>query len=205
MESAHHVFPMRREHRGDFQAQASPGIFMYIVSAKIPYLPSKLSPTHSYYQHGHGDISGCRGVVDGERSSYFPHAPSSYGPPFNTCKPCIFMYVVSAKITCLPSKLSPTHSYYQHGHGDNSGCRGVVDGERSSYFPHAPSSYGLPFNTCKPRIFMYVVSAKITCLPSNLYPTHSHYQDGHDGTSICQGMPDGACNDHFLYLEGVIW
>jgi hypothetical protein len=151
MESAHHIFPMRRVHLGHLSTRASSGIFMYVVSAKIPFLPSKLSPTHSYYQHGHGDISGCRGVVDGERSSYFPHAPSSYGPLFNTCKPRHLYVRCECKNTFLPSKLSPTHSYCQHGHGDISGCLAVVDGERSSYFPHAPSASGPPFNTCKPR------------------------------------------------------
>jgi hypothetical protein len=39
MESAHHIFPMRRVHMGYLSTRASPGIFMYIVSAKIPYLP----------------------------------------------------------------------------------------------------------------------------------------------------------------------
>jgi hypothetical protein len=72
-------------------------------------------------------------------------------------------------------------------------------------FPMRRVHMGYLSTRASPGIFMYIVSAKITCLPSNLYPTHSHYQDGHDGTSICQGMLDGACNDHFLYLEGVIW
>jgi hypothetical protein len=141
MKSAHHIFPMRREHRGHLS---------------------------------------------------------------NTCKPRIYMYVVSAKITRLPSKLSPTHSYYQHSHDDTSETRGVFDGERTSYFPHAPSASGAPFHTCKPRIYVYVASAKIPCLPSNLSPTQSYYQYGHNSTSECQGMPDGVYNDHFLYLEGAI-
>ena len=92
MKSAHHIFSMRRVHMGHLSTRASSGIFMYVVNAKIPFLPSKLSPTHSHCQHGHGDISGCRGVVDEERSSYFHHAPSAYGPPFNTCK-LLHLYV----------------------------------------------------------------------------------------------------------------
>ena len=93
------------------------------------------------------------------------------------------MYVVSAKILCLPSNLSSPQSYYQDGHDDTPGTRGVFDEERSSYFLHAPSASGAPFNTCKPRIYMYVVSAKITCFPLNLSPSQSYYQHGHNNTS----------------------
>ena len=122
-----------------------PGIYVYVVSAKITRLPSKLSASHSYYQHGHDDTSETRGVVDEERSSHFPMRRVHRGHLSNTCKPRIYMYVVSAKITRLPSKLSPTHSYYQHGHDDTSETRGVFDEERSSYFPHAPRAPRAPF------------------------------------------------------------
>jgi hypothetical protein len=119
--------------------------------------------------------------------------------------PVTYMYVVSAKITWLPLKLSSSHSYYQHGHCGTLETRGVFDEERSSYFLHVPSASGAPSNTCKPRSYMYVVSAKITCLPLNLSPSHSYYQRGHNSTSECWGMPDGVYNDHFLYLDGVIF
>ena len=59
-----------------------PGIYVYVVSAKITRLPSNLSASHSYYQHGHDDTSETRGVFDEERSSYFPHAPRAPRAPF---------------------------------------------------------------------------------------------------------------------------
>jgi hypothetical protein len=87
MESAHHIFPMHRVHLGLLPTRPSPVTYMYVVSAKITLFSSKLSPTQSYYQDGHDDISETRGVVDRDRSSYFPHASSASGAPFNTTKP----------------------------------------------------------------------------------------------------------------------
>jgi hypothetical protein len=124
---------------------------MYVVSAKITCFPLKLSSSQSNYQHGHCGISETSGVFDEERSSYFLRAPSASGAPINTCKPRSYMYVVSARITCLPLKLSPSQSYYQHGYYDTSESRGVFDEERSSYFLHVPSASGALFNTTKPR------------------------------------------------------
>ena len=60
--------------------------YMYVVSAKITFLPLNLSPSQSYYQHGHDGTPETRGVFDGEHSSYFLHAPSAPRSPFNTCK-----------------------------------------------------------------------------------------------------------------------
>jgi hypothetical protein len=120
MKSAHHIFSMRRVHMGHLSTRASSRMYMYVVSAIIPCLPVNLSPSQSYDQHSHCGISETRGVFDEERSSYFLHAPSSHGPPFNTCKPRIYMYDVSVKIPCLPLNLSPSQSYYQHGHNNTS-------------------------------------------------------------------------------------
>jgi hypothetical protein len=86
MKSAHHISPCIECIWGTFQ-HASPGIYMCVVSANITCLPSNLSPSHSYYQHGHCGISETRGVVDGGRLSYFPHASSASGAPSNTTKP----------------------------------------------------------------------------------------------------------------------
>ena len=63
MEGAHLIFPMHRVHLGLLPTRPSPVTYMYVVSAKIPCLLSKLSPTHSYYQHGHDDTSETRGGV----------------------------------------------------------------------------------------------------------------------------------------------
>ena len=87
MEGAYHIFPMHRVHLGLLPTRPSPVTYMYVVSAKIPCLPSKLSLPHSYSQDGHDDISETRGVVDRDRSSYFPHATSASGAPSNTTKP----------------------------------------------------------------------------------------------------------------------
>jgi hypothetical protein len=150
MKSAHHIFFMHREHRRYLSTRASPRSYMYVVSAKITCFPLKLSPSQSYYQRGHDDTSETRGVFDEERSSYFLHAPSASGAPSNTCKPRSYMYVVSAKITCLPLNLSPSHSYYQRGHFDTSETRRMFDEERSSYFLRAPRAPEVPLNACKP-------------------------------------------------------
>jgi hypothetical protein len=173
---------------------------MYVVSAKITCFPLKLSSSQSNYQHGHCGISETSGVFDEERSSYFLRAPSASGAPINTCKPRSYMYVVSARITCLPLKLSPSQSYYQHGYYDTSESRGVFDEERSSYFLHVPSASGAPFNTCKPRSYMYVVSAKITCLPLKLSSSHSYYQHGHCGTLETRGVFDEERSSYFLHV-----
>jgi hypothetical protein len=114
------------------------------------------------------------------------------------------MYVVRAKIPCLPSNLPPSQSYYHHGHDGTSETRGVVDGERSSYFLHAPSAPRSPFNTCKPGHLYVRCECKNIFFPLNLSPSQSYYQHGHSGTSECWGMPDGVYYDNFLYLEGVI-
>ena len=87
MESAHHVFSIHRVHRDHLSPRASPVTYMYVVSAKIIFLSPNLSPSHSYYQHGHDGTSETRGEFDGERSLYFIHAPSAPRSPFNTCKP----------------------------------------------------------------------------------------------------------------------
>jgi hypothetical protein len=87
MEGAYHIFPMHRVHLGLLPTRPSPVTYMYVVGAKIPCFPSKLSSTHSFYQDGHDDISETRGVVDRDRSSYFPHAPSASEAPSNTTKP----------------------------------------------------------------------------------------------------------------------
>jgi len=58
--------------------------------------------------------------------------------------------MVTAKITCLPSNLSPSQSYYQDGHDDTSESRGVYDEERSSYFPMHRVHLGY-LSTRKPR------------------------------------------------------
>ena len=160
MKSAYHIFSMRLVYMGHISTRTSPRMYIYVVSAKIPCFPLNLSSSQSYYQDGHCGISETRGVFDEERSSFFLHAPSSYRPSFNTCEPRIYMYVMSAKIPCFPLNLLPSQSYYQHGHCGISETRGVFHEEHSSYFLHAPCSYGPPFNTCKPRIYMYVVSAK---------------------------------------------
>ena len=86
MKIAHHIFFIRRVYMGHFSTRASPRMYMCVVSAKIPGFPSNLPPSQSYYQDGHDNTSESRGVFDEERLSYFLHAPSSYGPPFNTCK-----------------------------------------------------------------------------------------------------------------------
>ena len=78
---------MHRVHLGLLPTRPRPVIYMYVVGAKIPCLPSKLSSTHSYCQHGHDDISETRGVADRDRSSCFPHASSASGAPFNSTKP----------------------------------------------------------------------------------------------------------------------
>ncbi len=131
MKSAHHIFSMHREHR---RYLSSPRGYMYVVSAKIACFPLNLSPSQSYYQDGHDDTSESRGVFDEERSSYFLHAPSASGYFSTRPSPVTYMYVVSAKITCFPLKLSPSQSYYQHGHCGISETSGVFDEERSSYF-----------------------------------------------------------------------
>jgi len=150
IEIAHRIFPMHRVHLGLLSTRPSPVTYMYVVSAKIPCLSANLSPTHSYCQHSHFSISETRGVVDGDRSSYFPHASSASGAPSNTTKPGHPYVRCGWEDTFFPSKLSPTHSFYQDGHDDISETRGVVDRDRSSYFPHASSASGAPSNTTKP-------------------------------------------------------
>ena len=95
---------------------ASPGIYMCVVSANITCLPSNLYPSHSYYQHGHCGISETLGVVDGGRLSYFPMHRVHLGLLPTRPSPVTYIYVVSAKVPCLPSKLSSAQSYCQHGH-----------------------------------------------------------------------------------------
>jgi hypothetical protein len=87
MKSAHHIFFMYRVLLEHFSTRPSPVTYMYVVSAKITWLPLKLSSSHSYYQHGHCGTLETRGVFDEERSSYFLHVPSASGAPFNTCNP----------------------------------------------------------------------------------------------------------------------
>jgi hypothetical protein len=65
MGSAHHIFSMHRVHRGHLSTRASPVTYMYVVSAKINFFPLNLSPSQSYYQHGHSGTSECWGMPDG--------------------------------------------------------------------------------------------------------------------------------------------
>ena len=81
---------------------AIPGIYMYVVSAKIPFYPSKLSTPQSYCQHGYCGISETRGFVDGERPSHFLHVPSAPRPLSNTASPGIYMYFVTEKYLICP-------------------------------------------------------------------------------------------------------
>ena len=102
MEIAHHIFPIHRVHLGLLPTRPSPVTYMYVVSAKIPCLPSKLSLSHSYCQHGHDDISKTCGVVDRDRLSYFPMHRVHLVLLSTRPSPVTYMYVVSAKILVCP-------------------------------------------------------------------------------------------------------
>ena len=156
-----------------------------MVTAKITCLPSNLSPSQSYYQDGHDDTSESCGVYDGRRSSYFPHAPSASGVPFNTCKPRIYMCVVSANLTCLPSTyllLKATINTVTAVSRKPAGC--MMEGAHH-IFPMHRVHLGLLPTRPSPVTYMYVVSAKIPCLPSKLYSPQSYCQHGHISTSQC--------------------
>ena len=149
MEIAHRIFPMQRVHLGLLSTRPSPVTYMYVVSAKITCFPSKLSPPQSYYQNSHGDTLKLAGWLIEIAHRIFLMQRVHLGLLPTRPSPVTYMYAVSAKMPCLPSNLSPSQSYYQHGYCSISEFRGVVDGERLSYFPHAPSAPGGPSNTTK--------------------------------------------------------
>ena len=110
------------------------------MKAKVPCFPSSLPASYSHHQDGHEGTSETRVVFDRDRSSYFLLRSGTFGILQARVSAGNWMKVMTTKTSYSTSNFCSTRSYRQHGHGGTSGCQRVVDGERSSYFPHASSA-----------------------------------------------------------------